>query len=227
MGLYRPSSVAAIDQYRKAQKRPISLFPVTVLLAVRIAPAYDETNSHLQAVITQGFALTSPPAPSVHHADIHSLYLDHHAWLLGWLRKRLRHADNAADLAHDTFVHLLGKRTQLQEVRQPRAWLSVVARGLLIDRVRRQRVEKAYLEAIAHLPEAEMPSPESQLILLETLARIDAVLDGLAPKVRNAFLLSRLEGLGYKEIAERLNVSLSSVEKYMATAIRHCFLAQQ
>ncbi|MGV8691768.1 sigma factor-like helix-turn-helix DNA-binding protein, partial [Pseudomonas aeruginosa] len=41
------------------------------------------------------------------------------------------------------------------------------------------------------------------------------------------FLLSRLEGLGYKEIAIRLGVSLSSVEKYMATAIRHCFLAQR
>jgi RNA polymerase sigma-70 factor (ECF subfamily) len=77
------------------------------------------------------------------------------------------------------------------------------------------------------LPEAQVPSPEHQLILLETLAHIDALLDGLAPKVRTAFLLSRLEGLGYKEIAIRLGVSLSSVEKYMATAIRHCFLAQR
>ena len=42
-----------------------------------------------------------------------------------------------------------------------------------------------------------------------------------------AFLLSRLEGLSYKEIAERLAVSLSSVEKYMASAIRHCYLAQR
>lgn len=184
-------------------------------------------NSQLQAVITQGFVLSLPSASSAQSADVQTLYLDHHAWLLGWLRKRLRHADNAADLAHDTFVHILGKPLQLQDVRQPRAWLSVVARGLLIDRARRQKVEQAYLEAIAHIPEAEVPSPESQMILLETLIRIDALLDGLAPKVRTAFLLSRLEGLGYKEIAERLNVSLSSVEKYMATAIRHCFLAQR
>ena len=72
-----------------------------------------------------------------------------------------------------------------------------------------------------------MPSPESQLILLETLARVDALLDGLRPKVRMAFLLSRLEGLSYKQIAVRLGVSLASVEKYMASAIRHCYLAQQ
>jgi RNA polymerase sigma factor (sigma-70 family) len=167
---------------------------------------------------------STPPAP---HADIRALYIDHHAWLLGWLRKRLHHGDSAADLAQDTFVHILGKPERLQELRQPRAWLSTVAHGLLVDRVRRQRVERAYLEAIAHLPEAEVPSPESQLILLQTLARVDALLDGLRPKVRMAFLLSRLEGLSYKEIAGRLGVSLGSVEKYMACAIRHCYLAQQ
>ena len=167
---------------------------------------------------------STPPAP---HADIRALYIDHHAWLLGWLRRRLHHGDSAADLAQDTFVHILGKPERLQELRQPRAWLSTVAHGLLVDRVRRQRVERAYLQAIAHLPEAGVPSPESQLILLETLVRIDALLDGLRPKVRMAFLMSRLEGLSYKEIAERLAISLSSVEKYMATAIRHCYLAQQ
>lgn len=167
---------------------------------------------------------STPPAP---HADIRALYIDHHAWLLGWLRRRLHHGDSAADLAQDTFVHILGKPERLQELRQPRAWLSTVAHGLLVDRVRRQRLERAYLEAIAHLPEAEVPSPESQLILLETLARVDALLDGLRPKVRMAFLLSRLEGLSYKEIAVRLAVSLGSVEKYMASAIRHCYLAQR
>lgn len=171
--------------------------------------------------------MSSPATPSVPHADIRALYIDHHAWLLDWLRKRLRHGDSAADLAHDTFIHILGKPERLQELRQPRAWLSTVAHGLLVDRVRRQRVERAYLQAIAHLPQAQVPSPESQLILLQTLARVDALLDGLRPKVRMAFLLSRLEGLSYKEIAERLAISLSSVEKYMASAIRHCYLAQR
>jgi RNA polymerase sigma-70 factor (ECF subfamily) len=70
-----------------------------------------------------------------------------------------------------------------------------------------------------------MPSPEAQMILLETLAKVDALLDGLPPKVRTAFLLSRLDGLGYKEIAAQLGVSLRSVESYMAKAIRHCYFA--
>ena len=88
--------------------------------------------------------------------------------------------------------------------------------------MRRKTLERACLDAIAHLPEPQAPSPEAQLMLVEALVRIDAMLDGLAPKARSAFLLSRLEGLGYNEIARQLGVSLSSVEKYMATAIRHC-----
>lgn len=170
--------------------------------------------------------MPSPSVPAADHASVEALYLDHHAWLLGWLRKRLRHTDNAADLAQDTFVHILGKPHAVEALRQPRAWLSTVAHGLLVSKVRRQRVERAYLASIAHLPEALMPSPESQWILLETLARIDALLSGLPPKVRSVFLLSRLEGLGYKAIAEHLGISLSCVEKYMARAIRHCYLAR-
>ncbi|WP_219735896.1 MULTISPECIES: sigma-70 family RNA polymerase sigma factor [Pseudomonas] len=169
--------------------------------------------------------MSTPPVPSATQADVQSLYIDHHAWLVDWLRKRLRQGDNAADLAQDTFVNVLGKLDRIQDVRQPRAWLSTIARALVIDRARRDRVERAYLDAVANLPEPLMPSPEAQMILLETLAKVDALLDGLPPKVRTAFLLSRLEGLGYKEIAAQLGVSLRSVESYMAKAIRHCYFA--
>lgn len=169
---------------------------------------------------------SSPSNSSLLHTDVRTLYCDHHHWLVNWLRRRLRNAENADDMAQDTFLYVLGKPEQVAQLREPRAWLSSIAKGLMIDRYRRQQVEQAYLQALAHVPEQDMPSPEERLILLETLTRIDALLDGLKPNVRTAFLLSRLEGLGYQAIAERLEVSVSSVEKYMATAIRHCFLAR-
>jgi RNA polymerase sigma-19 factor, ECF subfamily len=58
--------------------------------------------------------------------------------------------------------------------------------------------------------------------VVEALMEIDALLDGLPPKARLAFLLSQLEGLPYAEIAQRLNVSLSMVKKYMLQAVTHC-----
>ncbi|MFK0035814.1 sigma-70 family RNA polymerase sigma factor [Pseudomonas monteilii] len=157
------------------------------------------------------------------HEPVDALYRDHHAWLLNWLQRRQPHGDQASDVAHDTFLQVLLRPQLIAGLRQPRAWLSSVAKGLLIDRFRRQKLEAAYLHALAQLPEAEAPSAERQLMLLQTLMQIDALLDGLPAKARMAFLLSRLEGLSYQEIALRLGVSLSSIEKYMAKAIRHCY----
>lgn len=152
------------------------------------------------------------------------LYQVHHGWLLGWLRGRIGNSSDAADLTQDTFMRLYASdgSTRVAELREPRAWLTRVAQGLVIDRARRQKLERAYLDALASLPEPETPSPEAQLLLIEALMRIDAMLDGLRPRAREVFLLSRLEGLKYPEIATRLGVCLSSVEKDMAAAIRHC-----
>lgn len=161
-------------------------------------------------------------AEAAQQLQIHTLYSDHHRWLVVWLRRRLGCAHNAQDLAQDTFVRVLRRPDALDQLREPRAWLTTVAHGLVVDHVRRQQLERAYADAIAAFPEPELPSPETRLLILEALARIDALLDGLNPKARRAFLLSRLEGLSYPEIAKQLGVSLSSVEKYMATSLRHC-----
>ena len=53
---------------------------------------------------------------------------------------------------------------------------------------------------------------------------MDELLDGLPVLVRRAFLWSQLEGLGYREIAERLEVSERTVKRYMAQAYEHCLL---
>lgn len=163
----------------------------------------------------------------MHAQLLHAVYEDHHSWLCGWLRRKLANPADAADLAHDTFMRLLGKPPQqAQALREPRAWLTTAAHGLMVDHLRRQALERAYAQTLAMAPPAIHPSPEERLLLLETLLRIDAMLDGLPPKARTAFLLSRLEGLPYADIARQLGVCLSSVEKYMASALRHCVAFQ-
>jgi RNA polymerase sigma-70 factor (ECF subfamily) len=59
---------------------------------------------------------------------------------------------------------------------------------------------------------------------LETLQEIDGLLDELPPKVRDAFLLSQLDGLTYAQIAKQLNVSERSVKRYMVQAMAKCIL---
>jgi RNA polymerase sigma-70 factor (ECF subfamily) len=162
------------------------------------------------------------PLPS-EPASIDAIYREHHGWLLGWFRRRLGGASCAADLAHDTFVRLMVSR-DAQVLNEPRAFLRTLAHGVVVNHWRRQDIERAWLEAVAVLPEPLAPSPEERLLALETLCRIDAMLDMLNPKARTAFLLAQLDGLGYAEIAAHLKVSQRMVKKYMAQAMLQCLL---
>ncbi|WP_432241356.1 sigma-70 family RNA polymerase sigma factor [Herbaspirillum robiniae] len=154
-------------------------------------------------------------------ADFSLLYTQHHGWLHQWLRGRLGNAFDAADLAHDTFLRVLAGR-KVADINEPRAYLTTVARGILVNWYQRRALETSFLEALALLPEAQAPSAEHQHIILETLAQVDAMLDTLPARAKSAFLLSQLEGLKYEEIAERLGCSLISVKRYMKQAFLAC-----
>ncbi|MGB6104113.1 MAG: sigma-70 family RNA polymerase sigma factor [Pusillimonas sp.] len=163
-----------------------------------------------------------PTTEAALHKEIQTLYYQHHGWLNGWLRGKLGNAFDAADLAQDVFMRLLARRQPIL-AREPRAYLSTVARGLVIEHWRRRELEKAWLETLAALPEPEAPSAESRLIFLEALAEIDRVLDSLKQPVRQAFLWAQLDGLTCPQIADRLGVSLATAERYVAKALRRCY----
>ncbi|WP_445672949.1 sigma-70 family RNA polymerase sigma factor [Pseudomonas inefficax] len=153
---------------------------------------------------------------------IEHLYVEHHGWLQGWLRHRLNNAADAADLAHDTFVRVLQRR-QAKALLEPRAYLRTIARGLVIDLWRHLDIERAWLETLAQLPESEVPSPETSALAIEALLAIDRLLDALPTRTRTIFLLAQLDGLPCPRIAEQLGVSLSTVERDLSKALRHCY----
>ncbi|KQV89794.1 sigma-70 family RNA polymerase sigma factor [Rhizobacter sp. Root1221] len=162
--------------------------------------------------------------PALQH-DVRALYSHHHGWLYGWLRKKLGDSSDAADLAHDTFLRIISSQKPVAVLQQPRAYLATIAKGILVNWYRRRALEQAYLAALACHPEAEAPSPEQHLSILQTLYEIDAMLDRLPPRTKRTFLLSQLEGLKYEEIAAALNVSLITVKRDMKAAFAQCLAA--
>lgn len=156
------------------------------------------------------------------HETIHSLYSDHHGWLHAVLRRKLGCTHTAADLAHDTFLRVLSGRHRVAHLREPRAWLRAIAGNIVVDYWRRQEIERAYLESLAAMPEAATPSPEQGQLILEALLQVDVVLRQLPAKVRQAFLLSQLDGLTYAEIALQLQASEITIKRYMRTAFIAC-----
>lgn len=165
------------------------------------------------------------PPPS-HTAAVQHIYEQHHSWLHGWLKGKLHNACDAADVAHDTFVRILGGRHAAQIV-EPRDYLATIARGLVIDRYRRHAIEQAYRQTLAERAErAETTaiSEEDKAIIIETLVAVDKALSSLGGRARQIFMLSQIEGLTYQQIADRLQVSLTTVKKHMIRALTECSL---
>ncbi|KMN05710.1 sigma-70 family RNA polymerase sigma factor [Pseudomonas helleri] len=158
--------------------------------------------------------------------DVEHLYLQHSGWLKNWLRKRLQENADADDLTQDTFVRIMRSRRPVDDLRQPLAYLATIANSLLINRWRRQAVERAYLQALAEQPQALQMSPEDKSLLIETLVEIDELLNGMSPSMREIFLLSQLDGLTYKQIGSQLGMSVDKVQKSMSKAFAMCYASQ-
>lgn len=157
------------------------------------------------------------------HSALYRLYSEHHGWLNGWLRMRLGNAADAADLAQDTFIRVMTARNA-EPIREPRGYLSAIARSLLIDKSRRRAIEQAYLQALALQPEPVEVSPETRLSIIEMLVSIDAMLDELGSRTRDIFLAVQLEGLTYSAAAERFGVSVTTVKNHLIRAMTQCLL---
>lgn len=166
-----------------------------------------------------------PAVEPAFHQQVHTLYSEHHGWLQGWLRKKLGNTFDAADLAQNTFLRLLTAPGP-ERLNEPRAYLTTIARHLLINHVRRRAIEQAYLDALAAMPEQVEPPPEVRLMLLETLVEIDRRLGALPAQAKQAFLLAQLEGLGHAEIAAELGISVSTVKRHLAKAAMRCFFPE-
>ncbi len=160
---------------------------------------------------------------NIPHQEVTRLYNDHNVWLQGWLRRKIGNHWDAADIAQDTFMRVLTKPS-ISGLREPRAYLTFIAKHLMVDFFRRADLERAYLADLMLLDEALQPSPEERLSVMQSLQAIDKMLDGLTPKTRVAWLYSRLDGLTHAEIATLLGVSTPRVRQYLANAAKHAYL---
>lgn len=153
---------------------------------------------------------------------IDALYVEHSSWLYQWLSQKTGCTHQAQDLTHDTFLRLF---KQLEPIERPRAFLLTVAKRVLFNFWRRRDLEQAYLQALSEQDQNYALSSEELNIIYDAIVAIDNALDGLPPLVKRCFLLSRLEGHSYPEIALEIGRSQATIERYMKQAYLHCLKA--
>lgn len=152
------------------------------------------------------------------------LLVAHYDELTGYLTRRLGSSGSARDAMHDTYLRLQGLGT-VPEVENPRAYLYRVAHNIALDRMRADgRWQRRHLSnelALEQQPSAS-PSADNGLEYKERLRLLARAVEEMPPRRREVFLLHKIDGLSHAEIAAKLGISRSMVERHIMKAMAHC-----
>lgn len=146
------------------------------------------------------------------------LFRTHHRELNGFARRRVG-AQEAEDIVQDVYLHLL-QEDKMASLQYPRAYLFRVASNLAVDLKRKTRVRSQYVVEDVEVESSGSGGANSASGgegVMEVL-RLQICLGRLKPLCRAIFLLNRIDGLSYPEIAARLGVSVRTVNRNMTTA---------
>lgn len=137
-----------------------------------------------------------------------------------FLARRLQRAQDAADLAQEVYLRL----TRLENadwVRKPQAYLYGVAAHVVSEfRMRAERdpvdFDSESFERVAASPEQAMPDQLAEQ--LDDQRQLERILAQLPPTHLAVLLLHKRDGLSYEEVAEKLQLSVHTVHKYVVQA---------
>jgi RNA polymerase sigma factor (sigma-70 family) len=127
--------------------------------------------------------------------------------------------EDSDDLTQEVFLRFI-QALRCCEIRDPDAFVFTLARNLVRDRAR--RLQTRCTKVSISLQEVDLvcglPQPDEVLEQEERLREAEHALAALRPKTREAFLLRRVQGYEYPDIAALLGVSVSMIEKHMIAA---------
>ncbi len=146
--------------------------------------------------------------------------------LFRFLKYRLKCTETAEELTHETYLRL-HKKINEAPLDNARAFAFHIAQNLAIDYQRKLLVRSRYIEqTLDHQQYAHSPLPvsvaERTLMAEERLHLLRNAMDDLPENCRTAFILHSVHGLTYLQIAERMGISRSMVNKLLAKAMLHC-----
>ena len=121
----------------------------------------------------------------------------------------------ATDITQEAFMKLCEKNMNYQGI-QTRSLLYKMALNLWVSTYRKKQSEKKYQETLSFSDTTTSEEPGNS----ELQGIIEKALDNLPEKKRTVFLMSRMEGLTYPQIAEKLEISVKAVEKRMSQTLQ-------
>lgn len=157
----------------------------------------------------------------------------HYEDLLRFCSHTIQDTESARDVVQEAYARLLAAEQAGGDgsVRQPAALLRQIARRLMVDLHRRALLRRH--EDIDALDEASQPAaprhlqPEEALASMQAVRAYVAAIEGLPPRCRQAFVLHVFDELPHAQIAARMGISCSMVEKHIVRGMLACKLCER
>ncbi|HTO41690.1 MAG TPA: sigma-70 family RNA polymerase sigma factor [Rhizomicrobium sp.] len=140
--------------------------------------------------------------------------------LLKFLRRGWRNESDVRDLCQDVYVGVYAA-AQVEIPVYAKAFVFAVARNILVERIRREQIVS--IEAVADLEElglaTDEPGPDKSAIARQELRRLQAALDRMPKRWREAVVMRKVQGMSRPEIALRLGIAEATVSQHLAAGM--------
>ncbi len=171
--------------------------------------------------------MTQEDYPKTHDrrplSAVSAAFLINHDFLKRYLGRFFSDRQDIEDVAQEAYLRAYVAEQQ-KEIEQPKAYLFRIARNLaLTELTKKSKKITDYLEESgASLVIDWGAAADSEVEAEESLGLYCEAVAALPEKCRQVFLLRKVHGLAHKEIAQRMSLSVSSVEKYLLRGILEC-----
>jgi RNA polymerase sigma-70 factor (ECF subfamily) len=161
-----------------------------------------------------------PAKPAGARAQFLQVFLAHRAQMEALVSRRVGCRATAADLVQDLFERFW--RRPLVQVEELGSYLLRSAGNIAIDHLRSQGVRDRLNESLEPQLQETAAEPQAAVQAGNDLRHVEAALRALPERTRQIFLLNRIHGRKYAEIAQAMGLSQSAVEKHMMRALQAC-----
>lgn len=149
-----------------------------------------------------------------------SLFRSSYVSLVRYAKTLVRDHDTAEEIVQDLFFRIWQDKEKLKIESSLNSYLFRSVHNRCLHYIEHYRVVERHAEEMTYRQTETQESPADILHYKELQARIAGILERLPEKCGMIFCMSRFEGLKYSEIAEKLSVSVKTVESNMGRALK-------
>jgi len=174
---------------------------------VQVKPLYD--HKHICARIALG------------DQQAFNVFFNYH-WpqVYGTGLRLTKSSEKAQDLAQDIFIKLWENKHKLIDIKEVDAYVYILSRNVILDFLRKKVFDTENIEVLVDYFEDNTISPHEKLEYNELEQKLKSAIDQLPGKVKDVFLLSRVDGLTHEQIAQKLNISVVSSKTYVVRGLQ-------